>query len=143
MLRLGALEGFCMPFKSGIYTSYSTPALPSKSPAVFPKWGARCGAWAPHPLERVSTIVIFSPFWVTDLGVCILAILHACSSYLSHYGFLFMSLTVEILSVSLQVVVNNSCSVSVSNFGVSMGRSELGVLLCLHFDHLLCMCLYI
>lgn len=143
LLRLGALEVSCMPFKSGISTSYSTPALPSKSPAVLPKWGAQCGAWVPHPLERVSTVVIFSHFGSLIWGVCVLPMLHLCPSYLSHSGFLFMSLVVETLSVSLQVVVNNSCSVSVSNFGVSTGRSKLGVLLLLRFDHLLCMCLYI
>ena len=103
-----------------------------------PVWGL-----GPSPFGEGLYSCDILPFWITDLGVCVLPMLHLCTSYLSHSGFLFMSLVVETLSVSLQVVVNNSCSVSVSNFGVSTGRSKLGVLLLLRFDHLLCMCLYI
>ena len=89
---------FLQPSGSHLYT----PHWPSKSAiqgahlCVGPlSWGAKCGIWTPHFLEKTHTIVIILLFLSYLLRVWVLTILRLHCFYQSCGSSFFISLTVK------------------------------------------------
>ena len=143
-----AWEILLTPFKSGVSVSYSPPALPNISLAVFesqpfgdliflvqdPRLGAWCGAQTPHSSGMTSAVVIF--FLLVNHQPRVWSLLESVSTSLTHLMVapsLYVYLQ-KIFSAGLYVILRVSCSVNICNFGVPMGGGELRVFLLCHLD---------
>lgn len=131
----------CMWAKSRLLTSYSPVALLDTSPTSFqsqtlgiclfsacPKgWDACCGAQTLHSSSGSSVFVSPLWWWVVTLGVGLLVKIPLCLSYRSRGRPFSLRCGVAVRLVPRFFWEGNVPHVE---FGVSMGGSELGTLLC-------------
>lgn len=144
VLSLGAREIVCGPFKSRVFVSYSSPAIPDLSPTDYQSqvlWGLIFPVQIPR--QRVPDMELEpltsqggpwclwypSPLWVTTptFGFqpdCVTAPPAFLNVAFSLYLWLRKS-----CSTSLQVILWESCSICACGLGMSMGGGELRIFL--------------
>lgn len=102
VLGLKVSEFVCVPFKSRVLVSYSSPGYkpcwfskPDVMGAHFPGagpqvWGAWCGAQTPLLRENLRVCEVPSHLWVAMLGVWVLMRPHLCPPPVSMCFFLYI-----------------------------------------------------